>query len=271
VWGYAVLRCPACRIQVGPDFVFCHACGATLRAGYANAPHLVYPPRYPGAATALPPAKVLWGVRTKRGASITMVALILLWVPGLSLVGAFLLSIGSTLIFWDRRGFARPHRSAVNLSYALFWVAAAIYAVVFLAFVSAAYGAWLDIRRMDALEPATTLFVWDSTVPTELIVVAVVLQVRFLLPPAIRRQAWWAGTALGGLVIAATVLAWLDVAAGLGQDFVRMSSVVGVLNRISAARLVEAPGFAWLAYLYFRARASIVPTAGPPDPAASVA
>jgi hypothetical protein len=47
-----------------------------------------------------------------------------------------------------------------------------------------------------------------------------------------------------------------------------MSSVLGILNRISVARLVEGPGFAWLAYLYYRAHGAIVPKAAPAGEAA---
>jgi hypothetical protein len=179
------------------------------------------------------------------------------------MVGALLLSIGSTLMFWDRRPFRRDHRSAMKVAFVLLWVAATIYAIVFLVFVGSAYSAWLVGGRMEELGPAVLTFVWDSTVPTELVVVALVLQIRFLLPPPARRQVWGAGVVLGALVVLATVIAHLDVAAGLGSEFVRMSSVLGVLNRMSTARLVEGPGFLWLAYLYYRARGYVVPKAAP--------
>ena len=42
-----------------------------------------------------------------------------------------------------------------------------------------------------------------------------------------------------------------------------MSSVLGILNRISLARLVEGPGFVWLAYLYYVASRGIVPKTAP--------
>jgi len=202
---------------------------------------------------------------------LTLAALVVLWIPGLSIVGALLLSIGSTLIFWGRRKFGDAHRVAVAWAYALFWAATAVYAVVFIAFIVDAYNAWLDFETMGALQAAAVVFVWDSTVPTELVVIAVALQVRGLLPPGVRRQSAWAGAVLGLLVLLATVLAYLDLASGIGSEFVRMASVVGLLNRISVARLVEGPGFAWLAYLYYRARGNIAPKAAPGDSAAATA
>jgi len=192
-----------------------------------------------------------------------IVSLVLLWVPNVTILGAALLSIGSTLMFWDRHPFPPAHRRAVRVAYLLFWVSAGAYAVIFAVFVSTAYGAWLSSRRLDDLRPAIELFVWLSTVPTELLVAAVALQIRHLLPPTVRRQVPWAALTLGGLVGLATLLAYWDVAAGLGSEFVRMSSVLGILNRISVARLVEGPGFAWLAYLYYRAHGAIVPKAAP--------
>ena len=209
--------------------------------------------------------RVLWGARTRRGLALTMASLILLWIPGLSIVGGLLLSIGSMLMFWDRRPFSPAHRSAMTVAFVLLWVAAVVYVSVFLVFVGAAYAAWLSRGLMDGLEPAVLTFIWDTTIPTELVVVALVFQIRFLLPPPGRPYAWTAGVVTGALVLVATVIAHLNVAAGLGSDFVRMSAVLGVLNQISLARLVEGPGFAMFAYLYYRARANVVPKASPAD------
>ncbi len=200
---------------------------------------------------------------------LTLVSLVLLWIPNVTIFGAIFLSIGSTLIFWDRHPFPPTHRRAVAVAYVLFWVAAAGYVIAFAAFVSTAYVEWLNRGRLDDLLPMTVLFVWISTVPTEFLVVAIALQVRNLLPPGLRWQVPWAATALGGLVLLATLIAYWDVSPGLGSEFVRMSSVLGILDRISIARLVEGPGFAWVAYLYYRAHGAIVPkaaSAGEPVP-----
>jgi len=262
VWGYAVLRCPACGAQVGPDFVFCHVCGSPIRPQFpGSAPHLVYPPSYPPVAR---PTGALWETRTKRGITVTILSLILLWIPGATIVGGALLSVGSILMFWGRHPFSPEHRRAILVAYVLLWVAALLYVIVFVAFVLTAYEAWASGATMDRIQPATVAFVWVSTIPTELLVVALALQVLYLLPPRQRRHVPFASVALGGLVLVATVLAHLAVAPGVGSDFVRMSSVLGVLNQISLGRLVEGPGFAWFAYLYYRARGAIVPKAARP-------
>lgn len=275
MWGYDVLRCRVCGTPVASDFLFCPECGATIPAGPGpaykvayGAPHLVYAPSYPMVP---PPPPRPRGFRARRGLLLSLAALVVLWIPMISIVGALLLSLGSTLIYWDRGEFGRPHRSSVVRAYALFWLAAAVYTVVFLAFVSAAYSAWLNGRTLPSIQSATISFVWDSTVATELVVAAVVLQVWNLLPPKLRRQALAAGVALGLLVLLATVLAHLDVAAGLGPELVRMSTVLGVLNRISVARLVEGPGFVWLAFLYYRARGNAVPAPAPAESATPAA
>jgi len=232
---------------------------------------LVYRPAYSGVLAAA--AQVMWGVRTKRGLIISAAASLLLWIPGLTVIGAALLSIGSTLMFWDRRPFSPAHRSAMNAAYALFWIAAAVYAIVFLEFVGAAYSAWLSRGTIDSLQPAIVAFVWVSTVPTELVVVALIIQVRGLLRTTQRLQWWGAGAALFLLVLVATAIAHFDVAAGVGDEFVRMSSVLGVLNRISFARVAEGPGFVWLAYLYYLANRNVLPkaaAAGAPAPVLDV-
>ena len=180
-----------------------------------------------------------------------------------------LLSVGSILIFVDRHPFPSPHRRAVVFAYVLFWLAAAAYVVAFLALVSTAYSEFLNRGRLDDLRPITVLFIGLSTLPTELLVTAIALQVRNLLPPSARRQVPWAAVALGGLVLLATLIAFWDVAPGLGSEFIRTSSVLGILNRIAIARIVEGPGFAWFAYLYYRAYRTVVPkaaSAGEPIP-----
>ena len=255
MWGYAVLRCPACGAQVGPDFVFCHVCGSPVRPQFPGPPpHLLYPPAY---APAPRPTRVLWGTRTKRGITATILSLILLWIPGATIVGGALLSLGSTLMFWGRHGFSLQHRRAILVAYFVLWIAALLYVILFVAFVLTAYEAWTGGATMDRIQPATVAFVWVSTIPTELLVVAFALQIPYLLPPSLRWQVWVAGLVLGALVLLATILAFQQVVSGLPNDFVRMSSVLGVLNQISIARLVEGPGFAWFAYLYYRARGAV--------------
>ncbi len=261
MWGYAAVRCPACGAEVGPDFAFCHVCGAPLRAPSPwGPPPAFYPP---------PAPPRVWGTRTRRGLALTFVSLLLLWIPNVTIFGAALLSIGSILIFWDRHPFPPAHRRSVVFAYILFWLAAAAYVVAFAALVSTAYSEFLNRGRLDDLRPITVLFIWLSTLPTELLVAAIALQVRNLLPPSLRWQAPWAAVALGGLVLFATLLAFWEVAPGLGSEFIRTSSVLGILNRISVARLVEGPGFAWFAYLYYRAYRAVVPktvSAGEPIP-----
>jgi len=259
VWGYAVLRCPACGVEVGPDFAFCHICGAPLRGASS------WGPPYPPSSS---PSRV-WGARTRRGLALILVSLLLLWIPNVTIFGAVLLSVGSILIFVDRHPFPSPHRRAVVFAYVLFWLAAAAYVVAFLALVSTAYSEFLNRGRLDDLRPITVLFIGLSTLPTELLVTAIALQVRNLLPPSARRQVPWAAVALGGLVLLATLIAFWDVAPGLGSEFIRTSSVLGILNRIAIARIVEGPGFAWFAYLYYRAYRTVVPkaaSAGEPIP-----
>jgi len=251
VWGYAA-RCPACGAEVGPDFAFCHVCGAPLRAAPSwGPPSAFYPP--------LPPPPRLWGARTRRGLALTLVSLLLLWIPNVTVFGGALLSIGSILIFMDRHPFPPAHRRAVVLAYILFWLAAAAYVVVFVAFVSTAYSEFLNRRNLDALRPMTVVFIWLSTLPTELLVAAIALQVRNLLPPSVRRQVPWAAVLLGGLVVLATLLSFWDLAPGLGAESIRTSSVLGILNRIALVRIVEGPGFVWFAYLYYRAHRAVVP------------
>ncbi len=255
---------------MGPDFAFCHVCGAPLRpVSPWGPPPALYPP--PPALYPPPPApaRVVWGARTKRGIALTLIALVLLWIPNVTILGAVFLSVGSILIFWDRHAFPPVHRRAVAVAYLLFWVAAAGYVIAFVAFVSTAYTGWLNRGMLNDLLPMTVLFIWISTVPTELLVVAIALQVQNLLPPGLRKQVPWAVLALGGLVVLATLLAFWDVAPGLGSEPIRMSSVLGILNRVSIARLVEGPGFAWVAYLYYRAYGTVVPKtskAGEPTP-----
>lgn len=261
MWGYAVLRCPACAAEVGADFQFCHVCGTPLRPPTPGAgPYLASPYGYPPRTV---PSRVLWGTRTKRGLAITIISLLVLWIPGATVVGAALLSVGSTLMYWDRHPFPSAHRRTVVASYLFLWIAAALYVVVFVAFLSNAYGAWLERKVLEEILPGIIAFIWLSTIPTEIIVAAIALQIRNLLPPSLRRQVPWAAIALGGLVLLATVLAFLDVAGGVGSEPVRTSSVLAILNRISVLRIVEGPGFAWFAYLYYRARGTIVPKAAP--------
>ena len=177
----------------------------------------------------------------------------------MTIFGAVLLSVGSILIFVDRHPFPSTHRRAVVFAYVLFWLAAAAYVVAFLALVSTAYSEFLNRGRLDDLRPITVLFIGLSTLPTELLVTAIALQVRNLLLPSARRQVPWAAVALGSLVLLATLIAFWDVAPGLGSEFIRTSSVLGILNRIAIARIVEGPGFAWFAYLYYRAYRTVVP------------
>ena len=225
-----------------------------------TAHYLVYPHGYPPTAVT---SQVLWGIRTKRGITITIISLILLWIPNVTAIGAVLLSVGSTLMFWDRHPFPSAHRRAVYASYLLLWIATALYGLVFAVFLSNAYGVWLARRGLEETLPGITAFIWLSTIPTEIVVAAVALQIRNLLPPPLRRQVPWAAIALGALVLLATVLAFLDVGGGVPPEAVRVSSVLGILNRISVQRIVEGPGFAWFAYLYYRGRGTIISRVAP--------
>lgn len=258
MWGYAVPRCLACGTAVGADFLFCHRCGAVLRPyGYA----------WPAEAAEPEVRKARPGVRTRHGLLVTAVALGLLWIPTVAIFGGVLLSIGSTLLFLDRRPFGGPHRSAVVLAYGLFWLAALGYAISFGAFLWTAYTAYRAAEPLDAIRGAADALVWVTTLPTLLLVAAIALQIRRLLAPHPLRYLPWAALALAVLVGVATVLASVDLAAGLGTGPIRVATVLALLDRIGMWRLVEAPGFLGLAYLYLRARGNVV--AAPADASAS--
>jgi len=268
VWGNVPARCPSCGAGVAPDFVFCHWCGTPLRYAYAPAPRPAYPPGAyfpPPAPPEMPP-----GVRTRRGLGITAGALIAFALPFLSAFGALFLSVGSTLLFLDRRPFKAAHQSAIKVSYALFWVAAILYVIVFGVFLSQAYDAYVAFQPVRQLRGPTEVFIAITTVPTVLLSVALGLQIRSLLPKRLRLHLPGSVGLLVALAVVATYVAYLVVPAGLGTGDIHISTVAGILNDISVYRMIEMPAYLWLAYLYFRAFGNVVPgTASPTVPPAT--
>jgi hypothetical protein len=175
-----------------------------------------------------------------------------------------LLSISSTLLFADRRGFSPAHRSATALSYALFWVAAVLYGVLLGAYLLQAYEAWRAFEPMTALGEETAFFIVATTAPTGLLVAALGLQVRFLLPPELRPLVRWCVLALVLLALLATYLGLRYIPPALASGGIHVATVAGVLNQVSLTRAVEVPAFLGLAYLYARARRNVVPRAAAP-------
>ncbi len=206
-----------------------------------------------------PPPEIPPGVRTRRGLGITAGALVPFALPLLSAFGALFLSVGSTLLFLDRRPFSATHQTAMKVSYALFWVAAVVYVGVFGVLLSQSYDAYLASHPARQLRGPTEFFIVATTAPTGLLVSALGLQVRFLLP---RKLRWHLPASVGlllGLVVAATYLAYVFVPPSLGTEGIHISTVTGILNDVSVYRVIEMPGFLWLAYLYFRAFGRVVP------------
>ena len=94
MWGYDVLRCRVCGTPVASDFLFCPECGTTIPAGPGpaykvayGAPHLVYAPSYPMVPSPPPRPR---GFRARRGLLLSLAALVVLWIPMISIVGALL-------------------------------------------------------------------------------------------------------------------------------------------------------------------------------------
>ncbi len=188
-------------------------------------------------------------------------ALVMFALPFVAPLGAVLLSISSTLLFADRRGFSPAHRSATALSYALFWAAAVLYGILLGAYLVQAYVAWRAFEPMAALGTETAFFIAATTVPTGLLATALGLQIRFLLPPGLRPLVRWCVLALVLLVLLATYLGLRYVPSDLAPGGIHVATVAGVLNQVSLTRAVEVPGFLGLACLYARARGNVVPQA----------
>ena len=263
MWGNVPVRCPSCGAGIAPDFVFCHRCGTPLRYAYVPAPGPAYPPAMYVPAPPPIPREMPPGLRTKRGLGITAGALIAFALPLLSAFGALLMSVGSTLLFLDRRPFKVDHQSAMKASYALFWVAAIVYVAVFGAFLSQSYDAYLAFQPARQIRGPTEFFIAATTAPTALLVSALGLQVRYLLPRSLR---WHLPASVGlllGLAVVATYLAYMFVPPGLGTEGIHISTVAGILNDVSVYRMTEMPGFLWLAYLYYRAFGNVVPGRSP--------
>ena len=262
MWGIGYLGCPVCGTPVEPYHAYCYRCGTVLMP-VAQAPVAAYPVVPPSWAYAPPYAapalKPLPGRRTKGALSLAVVALVLLAAPIVSPLGAFLLSIASTLLFLDRRGFNRAHRTAMEVSYALLWIAAVLYGILFASYLSAAYASWQAYLPMASLDGPTRFFIVATTVPTALLAAALGLQIWFLLPPARRHLARWCVLGLVALALIATVLALAYVPPSLGPDQIHVSTVLDVLNQVSLWRLAELPAFLGLAALTRIAGGNVVP------------
>ncbi len=269
MWRPAAPWCPKCGAPEAPEFAYCYRCGAPLHVPAPFSAPVYYPP---AAYVPRPPVpherRRPPGARTRWGLALTAVAGIVFCLPFVSVAGAVLLSIGSTALFVERGSFRAAHRSAMVASYALFWVAAIGYAISIGVFLWAAYDAWLAQEAMSSLLTVTVNFTVVSTLPTSFLIVALALQIRFLLPPKLRWLAYWAVVALIALALAATYLALEYVPGGLGDTAIHVPDVLGVLNAVGLYRVVEFPGFLGLAYLYARAYGNVVsPRRAPAAPA----
>jgi len=230
--------CSGCGAAVSPAFLFCHRCGAVLwhpSFEYAEPPGVAAPVDR----------------RTRLGLAVTALAAFLLWLPAVSVLGGILFSLGSYLLFKDRRRFGDAHRRGVNLAFLVLAVAAVVYVVAFGWYFWEGYEAYLAGRPLSALQGATELLNAVTAVPTSLLVTAAALQVRHLVPARATRHLTGAWVLLVMLVGLATLWAHLLLVGHLGSDPIRIATVFGVLNTISAVRMVEAPGFVWLAYVYY--------------------
>ena len=279
VWSAGGTLCGTCGSAVRQDFVFCIACGTELDWRAL--------PAQDGAS--MVHAKKVRGVRTRRGLAWAALGLILLWVPAGAVFGALFLSIGGHLVYTDRQPFGKKHASGTKIAYVLLWLVFLEYVLAFAVFFWQGYAAWLDNKRLQDITGDAQFFTLVTTAPTLLLTLALYLQVRHLVEaerpaeagpkwrwgfPSGKRFPWGpqvlaAAILLTVLVLASTVFAYIEIGGGLGPGQIRIAAVLGILNRISFWRLIEAPGFLWFAYLYIRARASIKTDVAEPAPVAA--
>jgi len=229
--------CPACGGQLDSSWQFCQHCGVWLSD---LLPYGTY--RKPRPADH----------RTRAGLAWTMWAHLFLGFPTIALFGGLLYSVGSWLLYRDRRRFGPGHDRSVRLAFVLLWIAFFLYAGSFGALLYIGNEAFLDGRRLPELTGLMLNYTVATTVPTVLVVCASGLQIQHLAPKG-SRAIWYALALLLALIAAATALSYVDIAPGLPDARIGIATVSGVLNRISLWRSLEAPGFLLFAYLYRRA------------------
>jgi len=249
VWQW----CPVCGGALAAWTPVCPYCGTDVRydlpvGSYRRPP----PPRHPDH-------------RTRWGLLLHVFAALIFWIPTVSYLGGFLLSIGSYLLYRDRRRIGAAHARSTLVAFVLLAVVFVLYTAAFVAFLVLGNQAYIEGLRLNDIRGLLLNFTLATTVPTILLVVSLNLQVRNLIPG--KRLLLLATVLLILLVVAATVLAYLQIAPGLPDEPLRIATVLPQLDRIAILRMVEAPGFLLLAYLYFWAwrirtgRVSVSPVA----------
>jgi len=269
MWSAGGTLCGTCGAGIRQDFVFCHSCGTEL--DWREVPA--------AGGGSMGVARKVRGLRTRRGLAWCAFGLILYWIPGGAVFGALFLSYGGYLVHAERKAFGVRHAAAVRVAYVLLWLSLLEYILAFGLFFWQGYSAYLGNRRLDSIQGDAQFFALVTTAPTLLLTVALALEVRHLLgggakgeaagprwkwalfstspEPNRSRQVLAATILLTVLVLVSTAYGWLDLESGLGNGPIRIAAVLGVLNRISFWRLIQAPAFVWFAYLYVGARGSI--------------
>ena len=255
------------RAAVAADWRWCPVCGAALVAEVPVCLYCGTDIRYglPVGSYQLPPTPRHADYRTRWGLLLHVFAALIFWIPTVSYVGGLLLSVGSFLLYRDRRRIGAAHARSTLVAFLLLAVVFVLYAAAFVGFLYLGNQAYIEGRRLDDIRGLLLNFTLATTVPTILLVVSLHLQVRNLLPG--KRLLLFATLLLIVLVAAATILAYLQIAPGLPDEPLRIATVLPQLDRIAIIRMVEAPGFLLLAYLYFWAwrlrtgRASPAPVA----------
>ena len=262
--------CPRCGTVLLGGRGYCPRCGLGIGlAAYTGIPRYAGAPAYPGipgyaVRTPMPPvdpavwygaqrAKKRWR-RTRVGLLITALGLILVWLPWLSIIGALLISLGSSLLFLGARAGSRPHQVAVTLSFLAFAVGAIVIVFLLGAFLLRAFQI-AGRAPMAALQADASMLQWGSLPGTAAIALGLALQVNFLL--ALRERVVLYGLAVLLIVTAygATALAEPEIAA-LDATIVRTGPVLDFLSRLSLYRIVEAPAYLGLAVVYLFAHRS---------------
>ena len=267
-----------------PPFVICPRCATVLLGGRGYCPRCglgigvaAYPgiPRYPGISgypgipgyavrTPTPPVDTaLWyGAqrrntrwrRTRNGLLITAVGLLLVWLPWLSIIGALLISLGSSLLFLGARAAGRPHQVAVTFSFLAFAVGAIIIVFLLGAFLLRAFQI-AGRQPMAALQEDASTLQWGSLPGTAAIALGLALQVNFLLARRERGVLYGLTVLLIVTAYVATALAQPEIQA-LDATVVRTGPVLDFLSRLSLYRIVEAPAYLGLAVVYLFAHRS---------------
>ena len=159
-----------------------------------------------------------------------------------------LISLGSTLLFLGARASGRPHRVAVALAFLAFTIGAVIIVFLFGAFLLHAYQI-AGREPMATLREDASVLQWGSLPGTVAIAVGLALQVNYLLPLRDRAVLYGLTTLLVITAYVATSLAEPELAT-LGALRVRTGPVLDFLSRLSVYRIVEAPAYLGLAFVY---------------------